>query len=203
MSAHDDSNQNPGPQTPTVTLDPILKDGPDALDTQGDPNFDGAKLCRLEYASNDRFNEVTSHQADDLHALADTDPDHRPLAPAGVTGLAATLKLHKKTSGTTTAELRPPNTIKVEPESDTQIFICWLAKTPMAIIRKASQLAPLFVLALATLFAPVLDDFDDDDDDGDEAEECITTHHHHRQRFHVSRFTFHTRPLNRLLITDY
>ena len=172
-----DSNQGSKPETPTITLDPLFADGPDALEIRGVPDFDAARWRKLEYAHNDRFGQVGTREAEDLHACIAADPTHQPPMPAGSTATAVTLALHNRTSNTTTtAELRPPNTIKVEPPSDTQIFLRWLRNTPLNLARKLRQLAPLIVLAIGTLLAPALDDLDDDDDD-DDAEECTVTHH--------------------------
>jgi len=67
--------QQPPPATQpdpnlTITLQPLLDDGPDALDPAGIPGIAQIKLIEAEIAKDNKFHEGTTWKADDIYAAA-------------------------------------------------------------------------------------------------------------------------------------
>ncbi len=186
-----DSPRTPQPEAApdtTFTLESIRTDGPDALDNGDSQKIKDIILRKLELVRRNAFYEVNTSQAHDLFAPPAADHDQDGPIPTGATPIAATLAFHFTDGpGTDTAEIRPPNTLKLNSPTHAPAILAWLSKSCLNAAKKLARLAVILLAATVTACGPAFDDDDDDDDDDADSDDYAFCAHHPAPRFtHLS-----------------
>jgi hypothetical protein len=129
-------------QRKAYTLEPLRKDGPDALDVGGCGDLERVVLREYEVAFDNGFEEVLIRKATDIFAAAEDRPVKRDaiptagrLARAGFDLYFAGKKKPRK------VEIRTPNTLKVGRHCDVRLVQRWLAKQDFRAVLEDSHKA--------------------------------------------------------------
>ncbi len=161
-----DSRQPPPDPEPTnCTLEPIAEAGPDALPPDPAERIVDVKLCRIQFAWDNAFHHVTTHEADDIFQSAPSYPGVFLLIQAGAKLVGATFRFRfADTDEQNSADIRPPGRVKIKRPSTARRIASWLFKNRYLLSSAAalSELLTIFVLALAATAVPLTDDDPDD-----------------------------------------
>jgi hypothetical protein len=162
------------PEETFVTLEPLRKNGPDALDRAGIPEIANTRLRGLEITAENAFHEVNSHEADDLFRCAAA--EDKPAIPATGTITAATFEFEFTDSPQPRRVIvRVPDIITLERPEDAPLILRWLEKHGFCIQRKLSCLLLFLGLSLVVATAnPLVEDDADDDDPEDNEQPAIS-----------------------------
>jgi hypothetical protein len=112
----------------TYTLEPLRRDGADALDAAGIEGIRKITLRELEVLRENDLHEIITREADDVFRCAPAgEPDENPIPEDGVLTRAAFEVLFADSAKPRWVQIRPPNRLKLGRHCDAQRVGRWMS----------------------------------------------------------------------------